>query len=483
MFSMKTDDQSVAASRAWSITARLTALFTICTSTLLLIVVGFMYEEIAKHLDEEHEYLIAEIVQVLQHSTGSQSRNVTALVEQVRTIEEDQPASYSDPYAIRVVDGHGRILAETRGIAAVPVSAFSRASVARASQRVRPQRWSSAGGETFLIATIEPRDTVVEGDKAFVQVAFNITRDGILIRQLRMTAVALLVIALIAAALAGSAVVRFSLRPVGRIASELSEITPGDLDRRLSLNDRPRELRPLVSAFNAMLVDLRHAFAGVSAYSENLAHELRTPLNNLKGEAEVALLHERSAEEYREVLMSSLEEYDRLSKMADELLFLARAESRETKPAFNELHLAGQTRAVCEFYEGLAEEENATITVDGDATVNGDAVLVRRALANLIANALAHNNDGGHVRIAIGSTAGGGASIDVTDDGSGIAAADLPHVTERFYRSATTRISGRPGSGLGLAIVKSIMDLHGGAVAIKSEPGVGTTVTLRFPAS
>src|SRR6266540_2066131 len=127
--------------------------------------------------------------------------------------------------------------------------------------------------------------------------------------------------------------------------------------------------------------------------------------------------------------MSSLEEYDRLSTMADGLLFLARAESRVTKPSWSVIHLAEQARAVCEFYEGVAEERDVALEVEG------------------------------------------GASIAVVDDGSGIAAADLPHVLERFYRSSTTRSRGVHGSGLGLAIVKSIMELHGGTIDVSSAPG------------
>ncbi len=460
---------------AWSITARLTALFTISTSLLVLVVVGILYEAIARHLDEEHEHLVAEIVRVLKHSGASPARSVTSLVEQIQRIEANEPASYSDPYEVRVVDAHGHVLAESRRMSIVPVTAFSRGS--------RPLRWSSPNGESFLISTIDAADSGGAAPGSVVQVALNVTRDRILMNELRTTAVVLVVVALFAAAIAGSAVVRYSLRPVGRIASEVAGISPKDLERRLPLSDRPRELGPLVGAFNTMLDRLEHAFTNLSEYSENLAHELRTPLNNLKGEAEVALLHDRGAEEYREVLMSSLEEYDRLSTMADGLLFLARAESRKTKPSWSVIRLSEKARAVCELYEGIADEEKATLIVEGNASLNADPVLVGRALSNLIANALGHIHDGGHVRIVIAQMSDGGAAIDVIDDGRGIAAADLPHVFERFYRSSETRSSRVHGSGLGLAIVKSIMDLHGGSVAIKSEPGKGTTVTLQFPAN
>lgn len=145
------------------------------------------------------------------------------------------------------------------------------------------------------------------------------------------------------------------------------------------------------------------------------------------------------------------------------------------------LRIAEHARAVCDFYEGIADEKKSTLAVEGDASAKVDAVLLRRAIANLVANALAHIGEGGQVRIAIGARGDGGAFIEVTDDGSGIAAAHLPHVLERFYRTPDTRSRGMHGSGLGLAIVKSIMDLHGGAVEVTSAPGRGTNVTLLFP--
>jgi two-component system heavy metal sensor histidine kinase CusS len=314
-----------------------------------------------------------------------------------------------------------------------------------------------------------------------VQVALNVTRDRLLMRDLRLTATVLVMLALFAAGLAGAVVVRYSLQPVQQIASEVANISAEELQKRLPVDARPRELVGLVVAFNTMLDRLERAFAGLSQYSANLAHELRTPLNNLQGEAEVALLQERTAAEYREVLMSSLEEYGRLSKMIEGLLFLARAESRETKPAGSVVHLAEKAHAVCEFYEGLADEKRVKLSVEGDASIAVDPVLVRRALANLVSNSLAHAGAGGHVTIAIAQTDDGGAIVRVEDDGRGIATSDLPHVLERFYRGSESRSDGTPGSGLGLAIVKSIMELHGGSIDVASMLGHGTIVTLRFP--
>lgn len=465
--------------RTWSITARLTALFTITTSLLVFTVVVVLHDAIARHLDDEHEHLLAEIVRVLQQSSAS--GGLQTLVEELGGVESRDPAAYSDPYFTRIVDARGGIVSQSRGMAAIPMTAYDGVPSTPAGARARTVRWTASTGESFLLAKIHTRGGDARDDRLVVHVALNVTRDRLMVRELRFVTIVLLAFALVAAAVAGSAVVRYSLRPVGRIASEVAVISAKELERRLSLTDRPRELHSLVRAFNTTLDRLERAFAGLSDYAANLAHELRTPLNNLKGEAEVALLHDRSPEEYREVLTSSLEEYERLSKMSDGLLFLARADSHETRPSWQIVQLAETARAVCEYYEGVAEERHVTLAVEGDASVSADAVLVRRAIANLVANALGHVVNG-HVTIAIATTEDGGATIQVMDDGPGIPPEDLPRVTDRFFRSHHTRSGGRQGSGLGLAIVKSIMEIHDGSIDVASTPGRGTTVTLRFPA-
>lgn len=465
--------------RTWSITARLTALFTITTTLLVFIVVVVLLDAIARHLDDEHEHLLAEIVRVLQQSSAA--GGLQTLVEELGGVESRDPASYSDPYFTRIVDARGGIVSQSRGMAAIPMTAYDGVPSTPPDARARTARWTASNGESFLLAKIDTRRGDARDDRFVVHVALNVTRDRLLVGDLRVVTIGLLAFALVAAAVAGGAVVRYSLRPVGRIASEVAVISAKELERRLSLTDRPRELHSLVHAFNTTLDRLERAFAGLSEYAENLAHELRTPLNNLKGEAEVALLHDRSLEEYRDVLTSSLEEYERLSKMSDGLLFLARADSHETRPSWEVVPLAETARAICEYFESVAEERHVILAVEGDASVSADAVLVRRAISNLVSNALAHVVNG-HVTIAIAPTGDGGATVEVIDDGSGISPEDLPRVTDRFFRSHRARSSGRQGSGLGLAIVKSIMELHDGSIDLASTPGRGTTVTLRFPA-
>jgi signal transduction histidine kinase len=224
---------------------------------------------------------------------------------------------------------------------------------------------------------------------------------------------------------------------------------------------------------------LKRSVERISQFSGNLAHELRTPINNLAGEAEVALSRDRTTDEYKEVLESSLEEYVRLSHMIDSLLFLARAENPETTIDRKTFDAALGVQKVQDFYDAMAEEKNITVTCDGKATLHADPMLFSRALSNLFGNSLKHTPAGGKICVQI-QPADASVAIIVSDTGKGISSEHLSKIFDRFYRVADPQ-SDHGGAGLGLAIVQSIMDLHKGEVHIQSEPNRGTTVTLKFP--
>jgi two-component system heavy metal sensor histidine kinase CusS len=194
------------------------------------------------------------------------------------------------------------------------------------------------------------------------------------------------------------------------------------------------------------------------------------------GETEVALGRSLTAEQYREVLASSLEEYQRLSHFIDSLLFLARAETANLQIHKSDFAAQESISAVMEFYEPLAKESHVELTNTGKARIRGDEPLFRRAISNLLSNALRHVTPGGSVTIEARSEPTA-VIVAVKDNGGGVAPKDLPKLFDRFYRSENSR----DGVGLGLSIVKSIMSLHHGTVQIASEPGKGTTVVLRFP--
>jgi two-component system heavy metal sensor histidine kinase CusS len=271
------------------------------------------------------------------------------------------------------------------------------------------------------------------------------------------------------------------MRPLAAITRAAERVSAQDLHRRIDPERWPRELAALATAFDQMLARLEDSFTRLSQFSADLAHELRGPINNLMGEAEVALSRARSEAEYRDVLESSLEEYGRLSRMIDGLLFLARAEAAERRIAKTRLDARREVEAVIEFHDALADEGGVKVSCDGSATVSADPGMFRRAVSNLLSNALQHTPPGGAITITLSAAPGGGAEVRVADTGVGIAAEHLPRLFDRFYRADPARAHSRGGIGLGLAIVKSIMEVHGGRVTITSRPGAGTTVILAFP--
>jgi two-component system heavy metal sensor histidine kinase CusS len=251
----------------------------------------------------------------------------------------------------------------------------------------------------------------------------------------------------------------------------------------------PFELASLAHTFNKMLDRLEESFERISRFSADIAHDLRTPVNNIRGEAEVALVRARTADEYREVLGSCLEEAVRLSDLISDLLFLARAESPLTLLRRERVNVAELLDGVRDYYQATAEDGGVSLTTaEGAEPVIAelDRALVQRAVGNLVSNAVAHTPSGGSIVLATTLGTGAEAStvrIEVSDTGEGIPPEALPKVFDRFYRVDTSRSQASGGTGLGLAIVQSIMLLHGGSVGIDSQVGQGTRVTLRMPVS
>src|ERR1700731_1024593 len=258
-------------------------------------------------------------------------------------------------------------------------------------------------------------------------------------------------------------VARRALRPLEQMVAAMKRVQASYLQPRLNRDRWPKELDSLAAAFDEMLARLKESFERLSAFSADLAHELRTPIQNLRGEEEVALTRTRTADEYREVIELSIEEYQGLANMIENLLFLARAENAETPLNRLRFKIGPEIDTILDFYDAAAREQNIALSREGDADLYADAMLVRRAVSNLVSNALQHTSAGGQVLLAV-KQANGSVEIRAQGTGRGIGAEHLPRIFNRFYRADAARSSNSGGVGLGLAIVKSIMDLHGGSV-------------------
>ena len=282
----------------------------------------------------------------------------------------------------------------------------------------------------------------------------------------------------VASAVIAITVTRRGLRPLGEMTRSLGRIGPTHLSERIAPAGWPRELQPLAMAFDQMLDRLEDSFTRLSQFSADLAHELRTPLTNIMGEAQVALTRERTSDEYREVIESTIAECERLSGIAENLLFVARAESAREPVQRQMFDGRAAVEKIAAFYRTVAEDRHVAIHCTGDGEIYADPVLFERAVSNLVDNALRFTSDNGEIKISI-TTNGAHSEIAVSDNGCGIAPEHLSRVFDRFYRADSSRSS--HGAGLGLALVKSIVDLHGGSARIESEINRGTTVTVTFP--
>ena len=288
------------------------------------------------------------------------------------------------------------------------------------------------------------------------------------------------------ASLIGVWVARRILASARRFGATATRIDAQALQERLSVRDTPTELVESAVAFNRMLDRLQGAIDRLSSFSSELAHDLRTPIGNLLGEAQVALSRPRSAEEYRAVLESAVEEYERISRMTANMLFLARADN-QTAISPHWIGLEGTLARVMGYFELLAEERGVSLSIEIDAPsqrprgVWADETMLVRALSNLVSNALQHATRGTPVVLSAQVGPDGACMVHVANEGPPIAPEHQALIFERFYRVDASRRGSASGSGLGLAIVRSIMEMHRGRVSVTSGPGQPTVFTLHFP--
>jgi two-component system heavy metal sensor histidine kinase CusS len=294
--------------------------------------------------------------------------------------------------------------------------------------------------------------------------------------------IAVLAGTLLAAAL-GTWVARQGLAPLQHVAIAAGRITASRLNERLDAGSVPAELQALTTAYNDMLERLQDSFMRLSQFSSDLAHDLRTPIGNLLGEAQVALSRTRGADEYRSVIESSVEELERLSRMIESMLFLARADNAQLALHPEVVDLAAEFERIRDYFEPLAQEKGVSIEANGTDSVFADPSLLRRAIGNLVANAIQFTpRAGGTVTLGSARTAEGGTTIRVSNPGLEIPPAERGRIFDRFYRVERAREDSTSSSGLGLAIVKSIAGLHAGSASVESGAG-RTTFTLVFPAA
>ncbi|MBC8745600.1 MULTISPECIES: heavy metal sensor histidine kinase [Paraburkholderia] len=471
--------------RVNSLAATLALAFGATTLAVFVLVGSFLYLALEKQIKAQDNL---DIVLAARHA-----RRLAEELETSKGIREHSDRLISivlgnQAMSMEVFDPDGNRAVEHNigGTFAVPNVASGAATLAAlpalarvaASARITEAdigEWTGRNGAPIRGILTDAR--LRDGETASVLVARNMSDRWLLLDgyrdRLHLAGVAGVMLAM----LLGYLLIRAALRPLRDIAASASLVTVNRLNTRIAVARVPSELETLVASLNAMLERVDHGFQRLSRFTADLAHDMRTPLSNMRGAAEVALARPRSVDEYQSLLASNLEECDRLSRMIENVLFLARAEHPQFVKHMREFDAARELRHIAEYFEGIAEEALVRVRVSGTASLTADLELFRRAVSNLLANAIRYTPQGGEI-VLDASASADAVRVTVSNEGQPIAAEHLDRIFDRFYRIDPSRSSlpssgssrGSTGStGLGLAIVRTIMELHGGSVHAQSD--------------
>ncbi|AOJ41296.1 histidine kinase [Burkholderia lata] len=450
---------------------RLTALIILSTSVILASSGVALYEALSNRVDTTAAEQMAGISAALgahlaeARSTADVARNTDIWIDQL----------HGHPNMdLAIFDATGTRLVGTPGFR--PYGPLMSLDAGRVPVGVAPP----GARHQYLVTNVPLAGAGASATVVRVVVQYDRSADVLLLRTHAYTIVVIEVFGVVLAAVIAYGIAALGLSPLRRFAARAEQMSTSRLAHPLPALDTAGELKELEHAFNGMLERLNESFTRLSQFSSNLAHDMRTPLTNLQAAAQVVLSQPRSADEYRNVIESSIDEYQRLSRMIEDMLFLARSEQAGTSISVRRLDASEEAGRVAGYYEPLAEDAGVTVKVDGHAWVDADLTLYQRALSNLLSNALAYAPRGSIVTIDCVEQ-GGATTIAVSDTGPGIEAQHVGRIFERFYRVDPSRHNSAQGTGLGLAIVRSIMDNHGGECGVHSDPGRRTTFWLRFP--
>ncbi|WP_371867760.1 heavy metal sensor histidine kinase [Duganella levis] len=469
----------VASIRSGSIAFRLTLLFSLVAMLTFTAVGTYLYQLLVQKIELRDDDRLVDKV-VLTRTLLSDFTSLDAIVKLPAPFKH--AVHGSDGLTLRLIGPDGRLLLQApsraNAPAFVPLHNVVPATRTPVAEDVHKQSWAPDE-----LRVLNAEGTLGDAAGTPVQIAISRprSRHSEFLRHYLLNLSCAVAFGATLVAVFGFLIVRRGMQPLHLVISQANNISTHRLNTRLSVERGPAELRELAAAFNAMLDRLEDGVQRLSGFAADLAHDMRTPVNTLMVETQVALSQPRSNEEYQAMAASNLEEYEHLAHMIENTLFLARVDNAQLAIARAMLDPRAELRRVCNYFSGLAEEAGITLEVReiaGEAHLYADATLLRRALGNLLSNAITHTPAGGRITLAMQASLQG-LQIDVTNTGEGIAAEHMPHIFERYYRADYARAS-NASTGLGLAIVRAIMQLHDGEVSVVSVPGARTTFSLQF---
>ncbi len=461
-------------SRPLSISLRLNLLFLIILALVLVGGGGMLFVVIERHFQEQDRMEIAGKLVLLRRAVAN-VRTPDDLAMLPKHLDDALVGHHGLHVVVASAQGELLYAASDR---AFPADWFSAAVPSTAIAEAPFLSWERDG--KTLRGLVEAVPTSIErAEPLRVGIALDIEHHLMFMQALLRALLGAFVVCLIAAGFLTWFATRRALAPVRNMASVAKGISASRLNQRIAAETAPSELIDLAESFNGMLDRLEDSFRRLADFSADIAHELRTPISNLMTQAQVALSKSRSSDDYREVLYSALEEYDRLARMISDMLFLAKADNKQLVPRYEDVELSAEVDALFEFYEPLAEDKNIRLMREGHARIECDPLMLRRAIANLLSNAVRHSTMGGIVLLEIRVHARNAVQISVANVGESIPDEMRSRIFDRFYRVDPSRHREGEGAGLGLAIVRSIAEAHNGQVeALPQSDGARFVLTL-----
>lgn len=468
--------------RPFSLALRLTFFISLSTILAFFAFTWFMLHSVEKHFAEQDVNDLQQISTAMQRILQSPSEPDQKKVSKIK----ESIASYRN-VAVLLLDPQGNeLFSSARGAALRPAMNSADFSMHRRAQDVflwsveEPAGSMHAGSdmkmETYRIIASSGTATLQGKTQRYVMliglsINFHLHYLEALKKNLFAiaTAIGLLIILIVRIA------VRQGHLPLRNVSTAIKNITSENLDARLEPSRVPVELEQLVISFNHMIEKIEDVFTRQANFSADIAHEIRTPITNLVTQTEIALSQNRSQKELEDVLYSSLEEYNRMTRMVSDMLFLAQADNNQLIPDRVMFDLSAEVVKVFDFFEAWAEERNVSLKFNGmPCLTEGDPQMFRRAISNLISNALRYTPEGKAVTVSIREQESDFELV-IENPGPPIPEEHLPRLFDRFYRVDPSRQRKGEGSGIGLAIVKSIVTAHHGKVRVESD-----TVSTRF---
>jgi heavy metal sensor kinase len=461
-----------------SIGVRLTFWYTIILGAILMLVGIVAYGLLSYSLSQDVNVALQGVAQVIVHQVRSDGRSsLTPDVDELfRRFFGFAP---SDRYFGMLNPGGRHQENPPKAPKPLPISPNALKSALRGMATFETIQGSGPYPVRVLIAPIVEAGRVIN----VVQVGISLENMMKTLRRFDLIMAAVFPLGLLLAGGGGWVLARRALGPVDRMTQAVHRISSEHLQERLPETGTGDELDRLAKTLNAMLTRLEDSFRQIRQFSADASHELQTPLTILRGEIEVALLSVRSPQEYQQVLRSSLEEIERISRLVGGLLLLARADAGVLRLDLRPVDLTELILEIAGRLQRLAAEKSVGLNCDlpEPVFISADREHLQRLLMNLIDNAIKYTPPGGRVTISL-SGDDREVRLSVADTGIGLSPAEQEQIFTRFFRSAEAKSQGG-GAGLGLCIAQSIAAAHAGTIAVASTPGQGSTFTVVLPAS